>query len=74
MDYKKIKASHEAITRDLSEFDKGTGNIYETVVVLGKRANQISSGIPVAESRKSAIFVDRQRNEFIFQPVHDTPS
>lgn len=45
MDYKKIKASHEAITRDLSEFDKGTGNIYETVVVLGKRANQISSAL-----------------------------
>ena len=45
MDYKKIKASHEAITRDLSQFDKETGNIYETVVILGKRANQISSAL-----------------------------
>ena len=45
MDYKKIKASHEAITRDLSNFDKETGNIYETVVVLAKRANQISSAL-----------------------------
>lgn len=45
MDYKKIKASHEAITRDLSDFDKETGNIYETVVNLAKRANQISSAL-----------------------------
>ena len=45
MDYKKIKASHEAITRDLSAFDKETGNVYETVVILAKRANQISSAL-----------------------------
>lgn len=45
MDYKKIKASHEAITRDLTEFDKQTGNIYETVVNLSIRANQISSAL-----------------------------
>lgn len=45
MDYKKIKAEHEAVTRDLSNFDKETGNIYETVVNLSKRANQISSAL-----------------------------
>jgi len=45
MEYKKLKINHEAITRNLSEFDKDTQNIYETIVVLSKRANQISSNI-----------------------------
>lgn len=45
MDYKKIKATHEAVTRDLSNFDQETGNIYETVVNLSRRANQISSSL-----------------------------
>lgn len=43
MDYKKIKASQEAITRDVTQFDKNTGNLYETIVLLSKRANKISS-------------------------------
>lgn len=41
MDYKKIKAETTAITRNISDFYEQTGNIYETVVVLSKRANQI---------------------------------
>ncbi len=45
MDYKRHKADHEAITRDLSEFDTNTQNLYETIVILSKRANQISSQI-----------------------------
>ena len=28
MDYKKIKATHDAVTRDLSNFDKETRKIY----------------------------------------------
>ena len=31
-----------AVTRDTIAFEKGTGNIYETLVVCSKRANQIS--------------------------------
>ncbi|NLJ82851.1 MAG: DNA-directed RNA polymerase subunit omega [Bacteroidales bacterium] len=34
-----------AITRDIDTFDEKTGNIYETVVVLSKRANQIASDV-----------------------------
>lgn len=45
MDYKKIKASHDAITRDLTDFDKQTGNIYETIVNLSIRSNQIASAL-----------------------------
>ncbi len=29
-------------TRDLREFDKTTGNIYQSVVIISKRANQIA--------------------------------
>lgn len=43
MEYKKLKVDQEAVTRNLSEFDKDTKNIYESIVVLSKRANQISA-------------------------------
>lgn len=45
MDKSKKYASEteEAITRDISEFDKDTANIYESIMVIAKRANQISS-------------------------------
>ena len=31
------------ITRNVTEFEKGTGNIYESLVIISKRANQISA-------------------------------
>lgn len=42
MDYKKTQAPVTTITRDLDKMQEQTGNIYETVVVCSKRANQIS--------------------------------
>ena len=42
MDYRKTNAPTTAITRDLMELCQDTGNIYETVAVIAKRANQIS--------------------------------
>ncbi|MEG1573379.1 MAG: RNA polymerase Rpb6 [Bacteroidales bacterium] len=45
MDYKKIKASTEAITRDITHFDELSGNIYETITILSKRSNQISMAL-----------------------------
>jgi hypothetical protein len=42
-EYTKVKMNSFAITRDLREFDKETGNIYETVAILSKRANQIAT-------------------------------
>jgi DNA-directed RNA polymerase subunit K/omega len=41
MDYKRIKTDSEAVTRQVRDFDKETGNIYESVSILSKRANQI---------------------------------
>ena len=40
MDKKKVPTN--TITRDVKELSEPTGNIYETVVVLYKRANQIA--------------------------------
>ena len=38
MDYKKTNAPLNTVTRDLIEMSEQTGNIYETVCVVSKRA------------------------------------
>jgi RNA polymerase Rpb6. len=43
MDFKKIRTETTVVTRQKDQFYQGTGNIYETVAILSKRANQISS-------------------------------
>ena len=43
MDVKKYRTTTSIVTRNISEFDKQTGNIYETIAMLSKRSNQISS-------------------------------
>ncbi len=43
MDNKKNRASNTTITRNTADFSKGTENIYETVAILSKRANQIAA-------------------------------
>ena len=45
MDYKKTKAPHNTITRDVNALTEEVGNVYETVVILGKRANQIGTAL-----------------------------
>ena len=42
MDYKRVTASTTTETRNLAKISEQTGNIYEAVKILGKRANQIS--------------------------------
>ena len=42
MDYKKTNAPTNTVTRDMMELCEDTGNVYETVAIIGKRANQIS--------------------------------
>ena len=43
MDFKKIKTETTVVTRQKDQFYKGTGNIYETVAILSKRADQIAA-------------------------------
>lgn len=42
MDYKKTNAPVNTVTRDMIAMAEQTGNVYETVCIIGKRANQIS--------------------------------
>ena len=42
MDYKKTNAPTNTITRDMADFREKTGNVYESIAIMGKRANQIS--------------------------------
>ena len=43
MDFKKVKTDTVAVTRNIHSLMTPTGNIYETVAILSKRANQISA-------------------------------
>lgn len=42
MDFKKSNAPLNTVTRDMLAMSQQTGNVYETICVIGKRANQIS--------------------------------
>ncbi|MDE6267368.1 MAG: DNA-directed RNA polymerase subunit omega [Muribaculaceae bacterium] len=42
MDYKKTNAPLNTVTRDMIELSADTGNVYETVCIIAKRANQIA--------------------------------
>lgn len=41
MDLKKSNAPFTTITRDISDIDAKTGNIYEAIMIIAKRATQI---------------------------------
>ncbi len=56
MDTKKISVPTNTVTRNLPELDTQTGNIYESVVVIAKRAGQIASEVKQELSRKLADF------------------
>ncbi|MDR1783507.1 MAG: DNA-directed RNA polymerase subunit omega [Dysgonamonadaceae bacterium] len=42
MDYKKNTVPDNTVTRDLIKMAESTGNVYELVRIIGKRANEIS--------------------------------
>ena len=45
MDYKKSNAPLNTATRDMMDLCKDTGNVYETVAIIAKRANQIAGAM-----------------------------
>lgn len=68
MDYKKVKTETSAITRTMREFDIETVNIYESVAIISKRANQISLEIKEELNKKIAEFASPNDNlEEIFE-------
>ena len=52
MDYKKSTALTNTVTRNVMELCDETGNIYESVAIIAKRANQISAEIKGELSKK----------------------
>jgi DNA-directed RNA polymerase subunit K/omega len=52
MDYKKTTVPGTTVTRDMMRMAEETGNVYETVRIIGKRANEISSDIKHDLERK----------------------
>ncbi len=52
IDYKKSKAAPTTITQDLRDMSQGTENIYQSVMVISKRANQISVEMKQELNRK----------------------
>ena len=68
MDYKKTKAPLTTITRNLNDLDSDTDNIYQTVMVAAKRANQISVEMKQELNRKLEEFASYTDNlEEVFE-------
>ncbi|MDR2407793.1 MAG: DNA-directed RNA polymerase subunit omega [Bacteroidales bacterium] len=68
VDYKKTKTENIAATRDLNDFDKKTENIYESLVILSKRANQIASDIKEELNEKIQEFsVNQDMSDEVFE-------
>jgi hypothetical protein len=68
MDYKKVKTETFAVTRNIEDFTKGTANVYETVSILSKRANQIGLEIKEELNQKISEFATTTDNlEEVFE-------
>ncbi len=68
MSHKDSNAAKNTIPRDLQELQKETGNIYYSVVVLSKRADQVNDQIREELNEKLEDFVSASDNlEEIFE-------
>jgi len=68
MSYKNSTAERTTITRDVNKLEAQTGNIYESIVVIGKRANQISVEMKEELTQKLQEFATHTDNlEEIFE-------
>lgn len=68
MDYKKTNAPSTTITRDMMDLCSDTGNVYETVSIIGKRSNQISVEIKSDLAKKLQEFASYTDNlEEVFE-------
>ena len=56
MDYKKSKAPTNTVTRNIMDLCEDTENIYESVAIISKRANQIAAEIKQDLSKKLSEF------------------
>ncbi|PJJ83663.1 DNA-directed RNA polymerase subunit omega [Mucilaginibacter auburnensis] len=64
----KPAVASSTVTRDLRELDVETGNIYESLVIMAKRANQISNNIKEELHQKLSEFASSNDNlEEVFE-------
>lgn len=68
MNYKEIDAAKNTVTRDLKEIEDPTGNLFQSIVVLSKRADQINLEIKEELSDKLSEFASASDNlEEVFE-------
>ena len=68
MDYRKSSAPTTTITRNLDDLTKDTGNIYETVIIVSRRANQIAVEMKQELNKKLEEFASYSDNlEEVFE-------
>ncbi len=68
VDFKKVKALNNTVTRNPAVFSEKAGNVYEAVAIIAKRANQISVEMKDELSRKLQEFASYTDNlEEIFE-------
>jgi DNA-directed RNA polymerase subunit K/omega len=66
--YKKLNAETTTITRNLEELVEKTGNIYESVAIISKRANQIAIDLKEELNAKLQEFASHSDNlEEVFE-------
>lgn len=62
MDYKKTNAPSTTVTQNIMDLCEDTGNIYESVAIIAKRANQISVDLKSEISKKLQEFASNNDN------------
>ncbi len=68
MDFKKTNAPVNTVTRNLNDLSQETGNIYESVAIISKRANQIAAAMKEEISKKLQEFSTSNDNlEEVFE-------
>jgi len=68
MEHKKVNTPTNTISRDMNSISENVGNVYETVKIIGKRANQISVEIKSELDKKLQEFASFNENiEEVFE-------
>ena len=68
MDFKNSTAERTTITRDVNKLEAQTSNVYEAIVIMSKRANQLSLELKEELNQKLSEFASSTDNlEEIFE-------
>ena len=68
MNFKNSNAARTTITRNVKDLEDQTGNLYESIVIISKRANQVSSELKEELSLKLQEFATTSDNlEEVFE-------